>query len=113
MREIKFRAWDNNRKEMFYDCLNSMGNPDRRIGKTFMQYTGLQDKNGKEIYEGDTVRVQSQYETDEPIDSAPNKIYFSDGAFRCGFHNMVIGEKVCTGCEGNWNMEVIGNIYEE
>ncbi len=75
------------------------------------QYTGLHDKNGKEIYEGDIVRVQSQYETDEPIDSVA-EVYFRDGAFRCAFHDMILGERVCTGSEGNWNMEVIGNIYE-
>jgi uncharacterized phage protein (TIGR01671 family) len=124
MREIKFRVWDQllmvmeralvvyfNNQEVYF--IHKGSSQLRGLGNiVLMQFTGLLDKNGKEIYEGDIVRVQSQYETDEPIDSAPNKVYFRDGAFRCGFHNMLLGENVCTGKEGNWNMEVIGNIYE-
>ena len=66
MREIKFRAWDRTLKEMTY------GRPQlvlRFSGKvtegsivpdiTLMQHTGLKDKNGKEIYEGDIVRGPS------------------------------------------------------
>jgi uncharacterized phage protein (TIGR01671 family) len=131
MRTIKFRAWNTDENRMEYnsgifsfmgvvhvleDYLDPSPYHKTRIAKQFngvtMQFTGLIDKNGKEIWEGDLLRVQSQYETDEPIDSAPNKVYFRDGAFRCGFHDMILGEKVCTGSEGNWNTEVLGNIYE-
>jgi len=68
MREIKFRAWDKDREFMF-----NVGKMDfERIYVTrnggydlvyyftqieLMQYTGLKDKNGKEIYEGDILRL--------------------------------------------------------
>jgi uncharacterized phage protein (TIGR01671 family) len=79
MREIKFRAWDKEYEHMCYQngsywCLgfwdlrkpihitifDSDGN-DRCIENfVLMQYTGFHDKFGKEIYEGDIVRVRSE-----------------------------------------------------
>jgi uncharacterized phage protein (TIGR01671 family) len=66
MREIKFRAWHGETKRMSESFeLLSMGVPfsggDRLFmyfgedGNELMQYTGLKDKNGKEIYEGDLI----------------------------------------------------------
>lgn len=70
MREIKFRAWDKSKKEFVYTspydghvicnnkvCTNEYGD---LLGNTSYeapeQFTGLLDKNGKEIYEGDVLR---------------------------------------------------------
>jgi uncharacterized phage protein (TIGR01671 family) len=49
-REIKFRVWDS--ENMVYDWT------DLETCMPLMQYTGLKDKNGKEIYEGDIVTVR-------------------------------------------------------
>ena len=65
MREIKFRAWDGTRflNKTFFDrnwynsdnkCVKALVPEDQHYLK-IMQYTGLKDKNGKEIYEGDIV----------------------------------------------------------
>ena len=68
MREIKFRAWDKQGKEMFrvYTMYFIEGKNTMACGKggcapvdddtVLMQYTGLHDRNGKEIYEGDIVK---------------------------------------------------------
>jgi len=64
MREIKFRAWDEREKKMYFPAeliqygnvevgyLDGSGCPKGKPD-VLMQYTGLKDKNGKEIYEGD------------------------------------------------------------
>lgn len=57
-REIKFRAWDKNMKAMVYiwTDLRILVRVDSPV--ELMQYTGLKDKNDKEIYEGDIVKVE-------------------------------------------------------
>jgi hypothetical protein len=67
MREIKFRAWYKPTKVMgepetiqeMTSYTPSLDLDDRFI---LMQYTGLKDKNGKEIYEGDILAYRSDYE---------------------------------------------------
>ena len=55
MRELRFRVWDNEKKELVY-----FANDDWDIyghSGDIMQYTGLKDKNGKEVWEGDILKV--------------------------------------------------------
>lgn len=61
MREIKFRAWDNYKNEMRSTV--DLRSQYVQFPKCFvpMQYTGLKDKDGAEIYEGDVLRITRVY----------------------------------------------------
>lgn len=113
-REIKFRAWDKISKTMdywqpfkYFD--NSLVDPDSKAVETIMQYTGLKDKNGKEIYEGDILDINDQYNL---IGSDIYEVVFSDGAFRIDGAELAILHN-SPGCDAlGEDTEVIGNIYE-
>ena len=118
MREIKFRAWDNVQEVMlpvenidFRNDLITLNEDDNSLTDTFemitlMQYTGMKDKNGKEIYEGDI--VGSLHMRAEVI--------FEDGSFRFKWLDKITKRvrKYNEPMFKNTNIvfEVIGNIYE-
>ncbi|HDR5272581.1 hypothetical protein E8M24_31580 [Bacillus thuringiensis] len=110
MREIKFRAWDKELKQFSDMALNyKIADINYYTDYEWMQYTGLKDKNGKEICEGDIVRVNKlTFENSGPLpENLVVKFYngmfqlFRDDEYLYGLHLMYIEDG-----------EVIGNIYE-
>lgn len=118
MREIKFRIWDKlcekytypdkgyqghfilDLNGRFYNLQNGSGGDDYVV----QQYTELNDKNGKSIYEGDVLKL-----LDNKCNNPVGEVYFGSGAFHvrgvdCLWYGAKHGE-----CE---DYEIIGNIFE-
>lgn len=111
-RLIKFRAWNITekrfltQKELDILTLWFINQPNNLI---LMQYTGLKDKNGKEIYEGDI--IGSTGHTDG-IDNSV--IEYGEFNNNLGFYRKCIKhEDIYNDWGMSWHYEVIGNIYEE
>jgi uncharacterized phage protein (TIGR01671 family) len=115
MREIKFRAWIPEEKQMytwnprfFSDMSPVTGFSDEFPSDDsviLMQYTGLHDKNGKEIYEGDIVTLSIQGIPQIPLET----IIWNNtqGGFALFFQEVDPYFRVDLD-----SIEVIGNIYE-
>ena len=95
MRIIKFRSWNHRDKTM--DIPDNIANDIDGDKYQIMQYTGLKDKKGNVIYEGDIVAFDFNFEV---------PITFQQGCFYAGINELHRLSQV------SHVVEVIGNIYE-
>lgn len=124
MREIKFKAWDRKEKKMLPDVgfldsdggrtiitrasmsggheyfdMNDLWQNDFRF--ILMQFTGLKDCNGKEIYEGDIIEIEDDLNVRGIVRYDEESAMFMEDEFS-------LFEILNAGC----SIKVIGNIYE-
>ena len=113
MRELKFRAWQDN--QMLTQPISGVYGSKRFFGLLYedtelMQYTGLKDKNGVGIWEGDIIRIPDDWDGFGAQAGGTNEVYFAHGGFR-------LKPKYNPRARGYWLedvelFEVIGNVYE-
>ncbi|MDY6839108.1 MAG: YopX family protein [Thermodesulfobacteriota bacterium] len=128
MREFRFRAWDKEKKKMtsgdrigikgsvrITKSLNEFFDMANDLNLILMQYTGLKDKNGKEIYEEDIINYGYSNGFSWGTDYFKGIIKYKDGAFYVD----VIGRKEKIPFFGHIKevkaadtFKIIGNTYE-
>ena len=115
MREIKFRAWTTAKKEMFepvyfdnlevhwwseedghFIVIGDVREDSILYQAILMEFTGLHDKNGKEIYEGDILLF---------ADGSKSEVFFDEGSF-------TVEDSESMSMTGYGLSEIIGNIHE-
>ena len=125
----KYRAWDRLRKEMNYKVM--VGNCDTDDEnwtcpiiwieeekdwlhfddyECIMQSTGLKDKNGKEIFEGDIVQFEDCHEVSDFLYINTGIIEWCQGGFHVTNRDSVLMEDLLDG--DSLDVTIIGNIYE-
>ena len=111
MRESKFRAYitpPTIKKEMLewdkwrHEICAWLKEPENFPNIAIMQFTGLLDKNRKEIYEGDVVSGYPTWGQQRKKKSEVHNVFFADGNFMCDRYALSLVREI----------EIIGNIYE-
>jgi len=131
-RELKFRAWHKERKEIYevfslapdyvfkrtLDGVGCPGVPDKRDEVIIMQFTGFKDCEGNEIYEGDTlVDIDVNLEEGVKLENTTQQVYWcdNDGVWKLDdtfSQDATYGQLLSKELK-DFRFKVYGNIYQK
>jgi uncharacterized phage protein (TIGR01671 family) len=118
MREIKFRAFDKDRKDMYYiddlywfeeEGVHDSSGEGHFTDYILMQFTGFKDIKGKEIYEGDLVKYYDELDGKTELFGA---VEWERGSWTISLHPKFLRENDLMDIEDYFQYEVVGNIYD-
>ena len=124
MKEIKFRAWFPNKKGMRFVAMNAV----YEVNKSYfylspmpmsdyepielMQYTGLRDKNGREIYEGDILKIDDDWEKWGFASGFVGYVIYDQGSFKLK-EGKIYAPSYRLDSSVEEGATVIGNIFQD
>lgn len=112
-RVIKFRVWDIMTSKMIpWEAIKSVWGADVLENRYVMQFIGLKDKNGKEIYEGDVIKWFHGEEDFGVVEYFDEESDFFGWMEQCYFGIHLKDTNVVTLFQEDDEYEVVGNVYE-
>lgn len=115
MRELKFRYWNPYVNELFHNPIvfgSTLEGYFSSLGWTWEQYTGLKDKNDREIYDGDIVEEDIDFNSETTDGAFRYRVYW-DECLLCWALDPIGEESIHDELwQTNLSRRVIGNIHE-
>lgn len=113
MRDLKFRDYDMDNKKLRYFNMDSYDRQEHDAWGNIMQFTGMLDVKGVEIYEGDIVQVTNNYHGKPGNITFKAKIIYNEHVYGYQISYQNMNNHFVSDCmKSGYFFLVIGNVHE-